>query len=111
VKDIHAKAEQQLANTRGPEKSIYRRDMHVELDTLNDEFKWPFKKIARWLFSPFFSSVSTPRDSSSFSHQLYFSGCSASAMYTRRLLCYITDLRQYACKRISVRVLFLFVFP
>ena len=49
MKDIHAKAEQQLANTRGPEKSIYRRDMHVELDTLNDEFKWPFKKIARWL--------------------------------------------------------------
>ena len=29
-----------------------------------------------WLASPFFSSVLMPRDSSSFSHQLYRSGCS-----------------------------------
>jgi len=58
-----------------------------------------------------FCSVLIPNESNSFSHQLYFSGCSALPwMEWLRLLCYLTDLIYHAYNKISVRVRFLFVF-
>jgi hypothetical protein len=60
--------------------------------------------------SVFLQCADTKRESNSFSHQLHFSGCSAIAMNSRSFNI-ITDLIYHACNKVSVRVMFLFVFP